>query len=115
MVFFFLNVISDPNSRVLHLYKKVPLFPSIWMSNNLSLSSNCRYLYITVVSLGISRNRGRCPPRHEHLKDSRDDTFIKHQRGGWTCVTQEKSVASPSVSSGSKRAGYHRDGLGSAA
>lgn len=43
-------------------WEKVLFFPSIWMSNNLRLSSNYHYLYITMVSLGNLPNRGRHPP-----------------------------------------------------
>lgn len=97
---FLLHTTSDLNSRVLQ--KKVPLFPSIWMSNHLRLSSNYHYLYITVVLLGISLNRGRHPPRHSYLKDSWDNTRRKHQVRGWTCITHGKLLAFPLLSLGMK-------------
>lgn len=67
--FFFLNAIFDPNSRVLciHIYK-VPLFPSIWMSNNLRLSSNYHHLRITVVSLRDFIKQRKTPSQAQILK-----------------------------------------------
>ena len=91
--------ISDPNSRASYIYR-VPLSPSIWMSNNSRLS-NHQHLHVTVVPAGILQNRGRHRPRHGSLWRQLLWQYSDQTPGERVAAdTHEELLAPPSVLGG---------------